>query len=171
MIKKTVGTLIVASALTISLGAGVSEASQWNNSSVTQEQTHSGWSKIVQKQGKSVNDAQSEFSGSKSTASGQSVFVNGNQIQSGKSNGAATATQKEERTIDVGDTQGGTTTTTTGSGKAEQSTTTTGSAHVLQARSTTNAISHFQGSIKGGPTIQSQISHTHDFQFSTSISR
>ena len=171
MFKKTVGSLIVASALTISLGVSVSEASQWNHSTIEQEQNHSDWPKMVQKQGKSINNAQSEFTGSKSAAGGQSVFVNSYQIQSGKSNGAATATQKEERTIDVGDTQGGTTTTTTGSGKAEQSTTTTGPAHVLQARNTTNAVAHFQGSIQGGPTIQGQILQTHDFQFSTVISR
>ena len=171
MFKKTVGSLIVVSALTIGLGAGVSAASQWNNSTIDQEQNHSGWSKMEQRQGKSINDTQSEFAGSKGAASGQSVFVKGYQVQSGKSEGAATATQKEERTFDVGDIQGGTTTTTTGSGKAEQSTTTTGPAHVLQARNTTNAVAHFQGSIKGGPTIQGQILQTHDFQFSTVISR
>jgi hypothetical protein len=77
MFKKTVGSLIVVSALTISLGTSVGEASQWNHSTIEQKQSHSGWSKIVQKQGKSVNDAQSEFAGSKGAASGQSVFAKG----------------------------------------------------------------------------------------------
>ncbi len=171
MLKKTIGSLIVASALTISLGAVDSEASQWNDSTIDQNQTNSGWTKIIQKQMKEINDAQSQFNGPSGKAQGQAVFVKGFQLQSGKSNGPATATQSEDRTIDVGDEQNGTTTTTIGNGSTESTTSTSGAAHVLQAQSTTNAVFHFQGSIEGGPSLQNQISQTHSYQFSTAVSK
>ena len=105
MFKKTIGSLIVASALTISLGAVNSEASQSSSAVVEQNQNHYGWSKLLQKQGISSNNTQIEFAGSNSTASGQSLFVNGYQIQSGKSDGQASASQSDDRTIVVVDEQ------------------------------------------------------------------
>lgn len=163
--------MIIASAFTISLGSVDSEASQWNNSTIEQAQSNSGWTKFIQTQQKEINSLQSEYSGSKGTVGGQAVTIKGFQLQSGKSDGPAAANQSEERTMDVGNEQDGNTTTTSGSAIIEQSTVTSSPAYVLQAQNTTNTIFHFQGSIEGGPTIQNQISQTNSYQFSTAITK
>jgi hypothetical protein len=166
MFKKTIGSLIVASALTISLGAVNSEASQSSSAVVEQNQNHYGWSKLLQKQGISSNNTQIEFDGSTSTTSGQSLFVNGYQIQSGKSDGQASASQSDDRTIVVVDEQ-----TTELGDSTEQNTNTSDPSHLLQAQGKTNSFFHFQASIEGGPSLQNQITQRHSFQFSSAISR
>ena len=50
MLKKVVGSLIIASALSIGFGATTSEASEWNQSSVKVEQTNSGWERMTENQ-------------------------------------------------------------------------------------------------------------------------
>ncbi len=171
MLKKTIGSFITASALIVSLSSISSEASQWNNSTVDQQQNNSGWVTILQEQKLEINDVQNQFNGSSGAAQGHAVFVNGFQLQNGKSDSPATAAQSEDRTIDVGDQHGGTTTATTENSSTAQSTSTSGPAYVLQAQNTTDAIFHFQGSIKGGPTIQNQIAQTHFYQFSAAVSK
>ena len=49
MLKKVVGSLIVASALSIGFSATTSEASEWNQPSVKVEQTNSGWERMTRK--------------------------------------------------------------------------------------------------------------------------
>ena len=171
MFKKTIGSLIVASALTISLGAVNSEASQSSSTVVEQNQNNYGWSKILQKQGISSNNTQIEFAGSNSTVSGQSLFVNGYQVQSGKSDGQASASQSDDRTIVVVDEQNEATTTTKLGDSTEQNTNTSSPSHLLQAQGKTNAVFQFQASIEGGPSLQNQITQRHSFQYSTVISR
>lgn len=171
MLKKTIGTVVTAAALIASLGSMDAEASQWNHSSIQQSQSHSGWTKIYQEQRSSAGGAGTEFNGTRGTASGQALFVNGHQVQSGKSNRQATASQSEDVTIDAGDVQGGNATVTTGSGNISQTTSVSGPAQMLQSQTTTSAVFHFQGSIKGGPAIQQQMAQTHTSQFSAVISR
>src|SRR4051812_37534370 len=99
MVKKTIGSLILASAITISLGAVNSEASQQSSTVVNQNQNNHGLAKRIQKDRLVSTSTQIEFAGSKSVTSGQSLFVNGYQIQSGKSDGPASASQSDDRTI------------------------------------------------------------------------
>jgi hypothetical protein len=170
MLKKTIGTAVTVAAIFAGLGSTATEASQWNNSSMQQYQSNSGWTKIYQEQRKSASGSAFEFNGARGAAQGQAAFVNGYQVQSGQSESYATASQSEDTTIDVGDVQGGNATVTTGSGNTSQTTSVSGPAHVLQSQTTTNAVFHFQGSIEGGPTIQNQMSQTHTSQFSAVVS-
>ena len=48
MLKKVVGSFIVASALSIGFGSAESEASEWNQSSIKVEQSNSGWEKMME---------------------------------------------------------------------------------------------------------------------------
>ncbi len=175
MFKKVVGSLIVASALSIGIGSIDSEASQWNHSSINLEQSNSGWERMLEWQKVKIDNHQIEMSGSASAIQGQSVFIKGYQLQSGKSNGSATAIQLGEQTINVGDEQTNGTIeqkqTTKGSLTIEQNTSTLHPAYLLQSQSNSTAIFHFQGSIKGGPSIQNQISQVHSYQYSTVISK
>jgi hypothetical protein len=175
MFKKVVGSLILASALSVGFGSIDSEANQWNLSSINQEQTNSGWDRLIERQNERINVHQREFSGSMGAAQVQSVFVNEFQFQSGKSNGSAEATQTSEITIDVGDQQTNGTTeleqTTQGSLTNVQNTSTSRPSYLLQSQSNSTAVFHFQGSIKGGPSIQNQISQVHSYQYTTVISK
>lgn len=175
MFKKVVGSLIVASALSIGIGSIDSEASQWNHSSINLEQSNSGWERILEWQKGKIDNHQIEMSGSASAIQGQSVFIKGYQLQSGKSNGSATAIQLGEQTINVGDEQTNGTIeqkqTTKGSLTIEQNASTLHPAYLLQSQSNSTAIFHFQGSIKEGPSIQNQISQVHSYQYSTVISK
>ena len=175
MFKKVFGSLILASALSVGFGSINSEASQWNYSSITLEQTNSGWDRMIESQKEKLDDRQSKISGSAGATQGQSIFVNGFQLQSGNSKGSAEATQSGEITIDVGDEQTNGSIeqkqTTQGSVTIVQNTSTPSPAYLLQSQSNTTAIFHFQGSIKGGPSIQNQISQVHSYQYSTVISK
>ena len=115
MLKKTIGTVVTAAALIAGLGSMEAEASQWNHSSVNQSQSNSGWTTIHQEQREVVSGSGSEYNGSRGSAQGQAGFTNGFQVQSGKSNGPATASQTSETRLDVGDVQGGNATVTNGS--------------------------------------------------------
>ena len=169
------GSLIVASAFSIGLGSINSEASQWNESDISLEQTSSGWERMIELQKEKIDDHHSIFNGSSGAAQGQSLFVNGFQLQSGTSNGPAEAVQSGKVTLDVGDVQSnGNITqeqTTKGSGTIRQSASALSPTYLLQSQSNTTAIFHFQGSIKGGPSIQNQIVQNHSYQFSTVSSK
>lgn len=171
MLKKTIGSLITVSALTIALGSVDSEASQWNNSSINQLQNASGWSSLYQNQNSNVADTSNKFSGANSTAQGQAVFVTGSQTQSGQSNGPATATNSQNTAVDVGDSTSDQTTTSQGAGTTEQSTSTSEPGYLLQSQRNTNAIFHFQGSVKGGASLQHQMAQGHSYQFSTAVTK
>lgn len=175
MFKKVFGSLILASALSVGFGSINSEASQWNYSSITLEQTNSGWDRMIESQKEKLDDRQSKISGSAGATQGQSIFVNVFQLQSGNSKGSAETTQSGEITIDAGDEQTNGSIkqkqTTQGSVTIVQNTSTPGPAYLLQTQSNTTAIFHFQGSIKGGPSIQNQISQVHSSQYSTVISK
>ena len=64
MFKKVVGSLIVASALSIGFGAAPSEASEWNQSSINVEQTNSGWERMTENQRERMDETKSEIKGS-----------------------------------------------------------------------------------------------------------
>jgi hypothetical protein len=176
MKKKTFGSFLAASAICLSIGAvnGVA-ASSWNNSSANQQQISSGWASILQAQGQRSVGTQGSVSGSTGGSQGQTAFLSGLQLQSGKSSGPASASQSEDRTVDVSDsaTNGGTnqSQSTNGTGSTDQSTSTAGPAHMVQAQRTTDAVFQFQGSIEGGPSLQNQMLQHHSFQFSSTIPR
>lgn len=171
MLKKTIGTVVTAAALFAGLGSIEAEASQWNHSSINQSQSNSGWTTIHQEQREVVSGSGSEYNGSRGSAQGQTGFTNGFQVQSGKSNGPATASQTSETRLDVGDVQGGNATVTNAVGTTSQTTSVAGPSIFLQSQTSTSAVFHFQGSIKGGPTIQNQMSQNHTSQFSAAVSR
>ncbi len=175
MFKKKVGSFIVVSALCAGLGLGVAadkaEAASWNNSSISQNQAGSGWSSFYKNQTSQNNQTQNSVSGVKGAGVGQTSFVSGNQVQAGTSTGAATASQTQDTTVDVGDNLNGNPQTTTGTGSLVQDTTTTGPTKLVQKQSSINATFHFQGSIEGGPSLQQQINQNHSFQFSTAVSK
>jgi hypothetical protein len=164
MIKKTVKSLIAVSAVCAGLGLGVSaaSASAWNNSSISVDQTRSGWSSFTQFQ--KSNQSQSEVS--TGDAVGQTSVISGAQTQAGTSNGSATASQSQDRSVDVGDELNGNTQTTEASGTTEQTTTTEGPAKLVQKQTTVNATFHYQGKL-----IQKQANQNHEYQFSTAISK
>ena len=95
MLKKVVGSLIVASALSIGFGASTSEASEWNQSSVNVEQTNSGWDRITENQTERMDEYKSEIRGSISSMQRHSVNINSYQLQTGRSTGAATSYTKK----------------------------------------------------------------------------
>lgn len=164
MIKKTVKSLIAVSAICAGLGLGVSaaSASSWNNSSIDVNQTRSGWSSFTQFQ--KSNKSQTEVS--TGAAVGQSSFISGSQTQAGTSNGPGTATQTQDRTVDVGDELNGNTQTTQASGTTEQTTATEGPTKLVQKQSTVNATFHYQGKL-----IQKQAIQNHEYQFSSAVSK
>ena len=175
MLKKVVGSLIVASALSIGFSATTSEASEWNQSSVKVEQTNSGWERMTESQRERMDESKSEIRGSISSLQRHSVNISSYQLQTGRSTGAATATQKSEINLDVNsELNNGSTElkqSTKGSGMIEQSTSTKNAAFLLQSQRNTTTVYHFQASIEGGPSIQNQISQIHNFQFSTVVER
>ena len=175
MLKKVVGSLIVASALSIGFGAAPSEASEWNQSSVKVEQTNSGWERMTETQRERMDESKSEIRGSISSMQRHSVNISSYQLQTGRSTGAATATQKSDINLDVNNelTNGSTELkqSTKGSGMIEQSTSTKNSAFLLQSQRNTTAVYHFQASIEGGPSIQNQMTQIHNFQFSSVIEK
>ena len=173
--KKVVGSLIVASTLSLGFGAAQSEASEWNQSSVKVEQSNSGWDRMTETQRERMDESKSEIIGSISSLQRHSVNINSYQLQTGRSSSAATTTQKSEINLDVKSelTNGSTKLmqTTKGSGMIEQVTSTKNSAFLLQSQRNTTTVYHFQASIEGGPSIQNQMSHIHNFQFSTIVER
>ena len=175
MLKKVVGSLIVASALSIGFGASTSEASEWNQSSVNVEQTNSGWDRITENQTERMDEYKSEIRGSISSMQRHSVNINSYQLQTGRSTGAATSSQKSEINLDVNSELTNDSTelkqSTKGSGMMEQTTSTKNAAFLLQSQRNTTTVYHFQASIEGGPSIQNQMSQIHNFQFSTIIER
>lgn len=170
-----VGSFIIASALSIGFGAVPSEASEWNQSSVKVEQTNSGWKKMTEMQKERIDEYKSEIRGSISSTQRHSINISSYQLQTGRSTGAATATQKSDIKLDVNSelTNGSTELkqSTKGSGMIEQTTSTKNAAFLLQSQRNTTAVYHFQASIEGGPSIQNQMSQVHNFQFSTIIER
>lgn len=175
MLKKVVGSFIVASALSIGFGSVESEASEWNQSSIKVEQSNSGWEKLIEIKSDKMDDFKSEFKGSASSMQRHSVNLRSYQLQNGHSKGAATATQKSEINLDVDSELTNDTTelrqTTEGFGTIEQTTSTKNAARLLQSQSNTTAVYHFQASIEGGPSIQNQMLQNHTFQFSSVVER
>ncbi|KAA9029134.1 hypothetical protein [Niallia endozanthoxylica] len=175
MLKKVVGSFILASALSISFASADSEASEWNQSSILVEQTNSGWEKILEIKRDKMNEVTSEINGTANSIQRHSVHLKSYQLQNGYSVGPASATQKSETTLDVDSELTNHTTelkqTSKGSGMIEQSSATTNAARLLQSQSSTTAVYHFQAAIEGGPSIQNQIVQTHAFQFSSVIER
>lgn len=166
MLKKTVGTIIVASALVASVGAIESEASQWNNSSLTQNQAASGaWAKMTSFKSKSLHNPQTELSNGSSAQSGT---VTGSQIQSGKSAGEATANQSDDRTIDVGESEN---TKVEGTGATNQEVAVKNPSYVFMGQRKTTAVFSFEASIEGGPSIQNQIVQDHTNQATVVIEK
>ena len=175
MLKKVVGSLIVASALSIGFGAAPSEASEWNQSSVKVEQTNSGWERMTETQRERMDESKSEIRGSISSMQRHSVNISSYQLQTGHSTGAATATQKSDINLDVNNELTNDSTelkqSTKGSGMIEQSTSSKNAAFLLQSQRNTTAVYHFQASIEGGPSIQNQMTQIHNFQFSSVIEK
>lgn len=175
MLKKVVGSLIVASALSIGFSATTSEASEWNQPSVKVEQINSGWERMTESQRERLDESKSEIRGSISSLQRHSVNINSYQLQTGRSTDAATATQKSEINLDVNsELNNGSTElkqSTKGSAMIEQSTSSKNAVFLLQSQRNTTTIYHFQASIEGGPSIQNQISQIHNFQFSTVVER
>ena len=101
MFKKVVGSLIVASALSIGFGGAESEASEWNRSFIKVEQSNSGWERMTGNKRERMDESKSEFRGSISSMQGHSVNFSSYQLQTGRSKGAATATQKSDINLDV----------------------------------------------------------------------
>ena len=99
MLKKVVGSLIIASALSIGFGAGTSEASEWNQSSIKVEQTNSGWERMTETQRERMDESKSEIRGSISSLQRHSVNISSYQLQTGRSTGAATAHKKAKSTL------------------------------------------------------------------------
>ena len=169
MLKKVVGSLIVASALSIGFGAAPSEASEWNQSSVKVEQTNSGWERMTETQRERMDESKSEIRGSISSMQRHSVNISSYQLQTGRSTGAATATQKSDINLDVNNELTNDSTelkqSTKGSGMIEQSTSSKNAAFLLQSQRNTTAVYHFQASIEGGPSIQNQMTQFITFNF------
>jgi hypothetical protein len=164
MKKKLLGSVVLASALCMGLGAVNSEAASWNNSTIKSKQNSSGdWSKLTQ--------YSSEVVSSNASGHGQASFVKGSQWQFGKSTGPAEASQSQDIFVDVGDVGSTGTTVTQGQGDTSHSASVSGPSYVLQNSRTTNATFHFQGSIKGGPSLQSQLNNHHSTQSSIIIGR
>ncbi len=175
MIKKVVGSFIVATALSVGFGSTQSEASDWNHSSIKVEQSHSGWERMTEIKNNRMDEFKSEIKGSSSSMQRHSVNLNSYQLQNGQSKGAATATQKSEINLDVESKLSNKLIdlkqTTVGSGILEQTTVARNPARLLQSQSSTTAVYHFQSSIEGGPSIQNQMVQIHAFQFSSVIER
>ena len=175
MFKKVVGSLIVASALSIGFGSAESEASEWNQSSIKVEQSNSGWEKMMEIKNNKMDEFKSEFKGSASSMQRHSVNLRSYQLQNGHSKGAATATQKSDINLDVESKLSNNSKelnqTTEGSGIMEQTSSTKNAARLLQSQSNTTAVYHFQASIEGGPSIQNQMLQIHSFQFSSVIEK
>ena len=175
MLKKAVGSFIIASTLGIGFGSVESEASEWNQSSIKSEQTNSGWEKMLEIKSDKMDDFKSEFKGSTSSMQRHSVNLRSYQLLNGHSKGAATATQKSEINLDVNSELTNDSTelkqSTEGSGTMEQTSSTKNAARLLQSQSNTTAVYHFQASIEGGPSIQNQMLQIHAFQFSSIIER
>lgn len=175
MLKKFVGSLIVASALSIGFDSVPSEASEWVQSSIKVEQTNSGWDRITENQTARMDESKSEIRGSISSTQRHSVNISSYQLQTGSSTGAATSSQKSDINLNVNSelTNGSTELkqTTKGLGIIEQTTSTKNAAFLLQSQRNTTSVYHFQASIEGGPSIQNQMSQIHNFQFSTIIER
>lgn len=132
MLKKVVGSLIVASALSIGFSATTSEASEWNQPSVKAEQINSGWERMTESQRERLNESKSEIRGSISSLQRHSVNINSYQLQTGRSTGAATATQKSEINLDVN--------SELNNGSTELKQSTKGSAMIEQSTSSKNAV-------------------------------
>lgn len=175
MFKKVVGSFIVASTLSFGFGASQSEASEWNQSSVKVEQTNSGWDRMIETHRERMDESKNEIKGSISSLQRHSVNNSSYQLQTGRSSSAATATQKSEINLDVNSKliNGSTELKQSikGLGMIEQTTTTNKSAFLIQSQRNTTTVYHFQASIEGGPSIQNQMSHIHNFQFSTVVER
>lgn len=175
MLKKVVGSIIVASALSIGFIAAPSEASEWNQSSVNAEQTSTGWDRMTETQSKRMDELKTEIRGSVNSMQRHSVQINSYQLQTGLSNGAAISTQNSEVNLDVNSQLSNDSTklkqSTKGSTIIEQTSSTRNAAFLLQSQRNTTAVYHFQASIEGGPSIQNQISQIHNFQFSSIIER
>lgn len=154
MIKKTVGSLIAVSVLSVGFG-GLSGMA----STIDQNQESTGWDSMLQFQSKNINSSNKTYNAGQS----HSVFANGFQVQNGKSSGSAEASQSQDISVQAGGTKV--------EGQVSQSASTSGSSYLTQTQSTSNAAFNFQGSIEGGPKLQHQMSHNHIFQYSSTISR
>lgn len=166
MLKKTVGTFILASALVASVGAMESEAaSPWNNSSLSQSSTQSGaWAKMINfKANKSVSPQAEALNGS-----GQSGTVSGTQIQNGLSGGEGAVSQTDDRTIDVGESEN---TRVEGSGTTTQEVAVKNPTYVFLGQRKSTAVFSFEASIEGGPSLQNQIVQDHTSQVSVDIEK
>jgi hypothetical protein len=153
MIKKTIGSLVAVSALSIGLLGFNLEAEA--STGVTQNQDFSGaWASKYKTQSSSVTGA-----GSSQAKSGAAT---GFQLQYGKTKGEAAATQTTASEIEVGQTAGQT---------AEQTTATSNPTTVLQSQRTSAALFNFQGSIEGGASIQNQMAQGHSYQFNAAAAR
>lgn len=171
MIKKTIGSFMAASALFVGLSGFNALAAQSTEASVEQEQSHSGWDKIIVQQSENIFKFGNKIQGTTGSAQSQSLGFSSFQLQSGKSSGSASASISEKIKFKLEDRNNGLSTVTEGEVTSNQSTETSGPATLIQGTNTSGAVFHFQGSIKGGPTIQNQLAQVHQVQLNITLPR
>ena len=174
MNTKTIGSLIVATALCANIGSINSEAStfqnQWSNIKINQQQnvvTNSPAS-ILEKQKVWDTSNQMQLGLSAGAAQGQSLNLTTYQFQNVKTTGAATVTQKVDTEIHVSDQQSVDHTeqqqSTLINDSKEQETVVAKSATIRQSQRSTDAIIQVQATIKNGPSIQHQFVNHHSYK-------
>ncbi|MEW8985519.1 MAG: hypothetical protein AB2401_00595 [Bacillus sp. (in: firmicutes)] len=170
MFKKKVGTLIAVSALVAGFGlANGAAAAQTDNSSISQNQ--SAPSNFYQNKNTIGNYSWNWVSGAKGAGQAQASTTAGSQTQNGDTSGAETVSQSQVTTVDVQDDLNGNPQKTQATGSLSDSVTTTGPAKVTQQQKSISTTLHFQGTIKGGPTLQNAMTQFHSHQYSSAISK
>lgn len=181
MIKKTIGSIIVATAICATVGSVNSEAStlqnQWNTINLSQYQnvvTNSPAS-IREKQKVWDTTNQMQLGLSAGAAQGQSLNLTSYQSQQVKTTGSATVTQTVEIEIQVSDEQSVGDTeqqqSTTINDSKQQETVVTKSARIRQSQRSTDAVFQFQATIKNGPSIQHQFNNHHSYKSQTVVEK
>jgi hypothetical protein len=148
MIKKTIGSLVAVSALSIGLLGFNLEAEASQNFG-------GSWASKYKTESSSLTGAGS--------SQAQSGAVSGFQLQYGKTKGEATATQTQNTSVQVGPSTAG--------HSVQQTVETSSPTTVLQSQRTSAALFNFQGSIEGGASIQNQMAQGHSYQFNAAAAR